>query len=85
MVQAGRSLYEVQRILGHSTPVMTQRYAHLEPKHLRDAIDALDAAMRGVDTPVDTKPVDESTLKAAVVGSATLARTSDHVGPLAQG
>lgn len=28
MVQAGVSLYEVQNALGHSTPVMTQRYAH---------------------------------------------------------
>jgi integrase len=47
MVQAGVSLYEVQRILGHSTPVMTQRYAHLQPDHLRGAVGKLDAALRG--------------------------------------
>lgn len=31
MVQAGVPLYAVQQIVGHSTPVMTQRYAHLAP------------------------------------------------------
>lgn len=30
-VMSGTSLYAVQRLLGHSTPVMTQRYAHLAP------------------------------------------------------
>jgi integrase len=57
MVQRGVPLYEVQKILGHSTPLMTQRYAHLAPEHLRHAADALDAAIRGVDTPVDTRGV----------------------------
>lgn len=47
MVQAGVSLYEVQKVLGHSTPVMTQRYAHLAPEHLRGAAQALDAALSG--------------------------------------
>jgi site-specific recombinase XerD len=85
MVQAGRSLYEVQRVLGHSTPLMTQRYAHLEPKHLRGAVEALDAAMRGVDTPVDkSAPADSTTLNAPA-GSATLSATSVVRGPLAQG
>ena len=46
MVQAGVSLYEVQSILGHSTPVMTQRYAHLQPDHLRRAINALDEKLK---------------------------------------
>jgi integrase len=31
LVQAGVSLVEVQRLLGHSTPTMTNRYAHLAP------------------------------------------------------
>lgn len=52
MVRAGVPLYEVQRILGHSTPIMTQRYSHLRPEDLRDAVKKLDAAL--VDTPVDT-------------------------------
>jgi integrase len=42
MVQAGVSLYDVQNILGHSTPMMTTRYAHLQPDHLRRAVTALD-------------------------------------------
>ncbi len=46
MVQAGAGLYEVQRILGHSTPVMTQRYSHLQPEHLRRAMNKLDTALR---------------------------------------
>ncbi len=29
MVQSGVPLYEVQKILGHSTPLMTERQAHL--------------------------------------------------------
>ena len=38
LVQAGVSLKVVQEILGHSTIAVTQRYAHLAPEHLRDAI-----------------------------------------------
>lgn len=65
MVQAGVPLYEVQAVLGHSTPMMTLRYAHLAPGHLRGAADAMDRALsaqRGVgsefavDTQVDTWP-----------------------------
>jgi integrase len=37
--QDGVSLYEVQHVLGHSTPVMTQRYAHL--RLLRFAVPSL--------------------------------------------
>jgi len=43
MVQSGADLYQVQRILGHSTSEMTQRYAHLQPDHLRSAVDAIAA------------------------------------------
>lgn len=37
LINAGRSLYEVQHILGHSDPKVTQRYAHLSTKSLQDA------------------------------------------------
>ncbi len=47
MVQSGVPLYEVQTILGHSTPVMTQRYSHLQPGHLKGAMTALDRALEG--------------------------------------
>lgn len=42
LVNAGRSLYEVQKILGHTQVKTTQRYAHLSQETL---IDAANAAM----------------------------------------
>jgi len=49
LVNSGRSLYEVQKLLHHSTPIMTQRYAHLSTKTLQEASnaagDAIQAAM----------------------------------------
>jgi site-specific recombinase XerD len=39
MVQRGRSLLEVQMMLGHSSVQMAQRYAHLAPDALRAAVD----------------------------------------------
>lgn len=49
MVQAGVDLYKVQRLLGHKSPIMTQRYAHHYPESLRDGVDALDMG-RGIST-----------------------------------
>ncbi|HCT98569.1 MAG TPA: integrase [Methylococcaceae bacterium] len=46
LVNAGRSLYEVQNILGHSQLSTTQRYAHLSQKTL---VDAANAAADAVD------------------------------------
>ena len=37
LVRAGRSLYEVQKLLGHYDPKVTMRYAHLSPRALVDA------------------------------------------------
>ena len=37
LVNAGRSLYEVQQVLGHADGRVTQRYAHLSSKTLQDA------------------------------------------------
>jgi integrase len=39
LINGGRSLYEVQQLLGHSTSQMTQRYAHLAHETLLDASD----------------------------------------------
>ncbi|HEV8620541.1 MAG TPA: tyrosine-type recombinase/integrase [Nitrospiraceae bacterium] len=38
MVQGGVDLYKVQRLLGHRSQIMTQRYAHHYPKSLRVAL-----------------------------------------------
>lgn len=37
LVNAGRSLYEVQKLLGHHDPKVTMRYAHLSPGAMIDA------------------------------------------------
>ena len=37
LINSGRTLYEVQIALGHSTPEMTQRYAHLSLGTLQEA------------------------------------------------
>ena len=39
LINGGRSLYEVQQLLGHSNSQMTQRYAHLAHETLLDASD----------------------------------------------
>ena len=44
LVNAGRSLYEVQNILGHSQLNTTQRYAHLSQATLLDATNAASGA-----------------------------------------
>lgn len=38
LVQSGVPLYTVAEMLGHSSTAVTQRYAHLAPQHLADAI-----------------------------------------------
>ncbi|MDO7909361.1 site-specific integrase [Pseudomonas sp. 22-AL-CL-001] len=42
LVSAGVPLIEVKDPLGHSTVMMTERYAHLAPARVRDAIRVLD-------------------------------------------
>lgn len=43
LVQAGLDLYKVQRLLGHKSPMMTQRYAHHYPESLREGVKMLDS------------------------------------------
>jgi integrase len=44
MVNSGRSIYEVAKVLGHSQLKTTQRYAHLSQATLLDAVDAAASA-----------------------------------------
>jgi len=48
LVREGKDLYKVQKLLGHKTPIMTQRYAHHDIESLRDAVEVLDKASVGL-------------------------------------
>ena len=41
LVNSGRTLYEVQRLLGHHDPKVTMRYAHLSQDSLLEAVDSI--------------------------------------------
>ena len=44
----GVDLYAVGQLLGHKTPRMTQRYAHLSPDYMAGAVGKLDGIMEGM-------------------------------------
>ena len=46
LVNSGRTLFEVQSLLGHSSPQVTQRYAHMNTKTLLDASEVASARIR---------------------------------------
>lgn len=46
LINSGRSLYEVQKLLGHSNISTTQRYAHLTQDTLRDATEVAWSSIR---------------------------------------
>lgn len=46
LVNDGRTLYEVQQILGHSDPSVTQRYAHLSTRALQEASNSASVVVR---------------------------------------
>jgi site-specific recombinase XerD len=45
LVNSDRSLYEVQQILGHSDPSVTQRYAHLSSRSLQEVANSASVAI----------------------------------------
>jgi integrase len=47
LVNAGRSLYEVQQLLGHADIRTTSRYAHLSRDRLRDAVEMVPLGLAG--------------------------------------
>jgi site-specific recombinase XerD len=47
LVNSGRTLYEVQQILGHSQSIVTERYAHLSTKTLQAASDSASVKING--------------------------------------
>jgi integrase len=46
LIEEGADLYTVQKLLGHKTNVMTQRYAHIAENKLREAARALSAKLQ---------------------------------------
>lgn len=42
LVQSGATLYEVQRLLGHSSSKVTEIYSHLQPEHLHDTVNRIE-------------------------------------------
>ena len=52
LVNAGRSLYEVQRLLGHTQIKTTQRYAHLSHDTLLEATNSVTATLGGIFAPI---------------------------------
>lgn len=44
LVQASVDLYRVKDLLGHSTITLTERYSHLQPRHLLDAVQKLESS-----------------------------------------
>ena len=53
LINQGRTLYEVQHILGHAQVKTTQRYAHLSANTLLDAAGAATKMLQGVMLPQD--------------------------------
>jgi site-specific recombinase XerD len=55
LVNNGRTLYEVQRILGHHTIGITERYAHLAHESLLEATDTVGAVYANATRAPDDK------------------------------
>jgi integrase len=59
LVMQGVDLYVVGQLLGHKTPHMTKRYAHLSPHYMAGAVGKLDGVFGAV---MPDKPTNESAL-----------------------
>ena len=56
LVMAGVDIRTVQELMGHSTIVMTMRYAHLSPDHLRNAVNKVSLGNNQSGTVTKEKP-----------------------------
>lgn len=45
LVQDGVSLYEVQKLLGHSSSALTEVYSHLQPEQVHSTVNRIDIAL----------------------------------------
>lgn len=69
LIMRGVPLATVSNLLGHTTPTMTLRYAHLSPKHLTSAVRVLDpVSNRSLDTYLTISP--ETTSSRGLAGVA---------------
>jgi integrase len=55
LTMKGRPLREVQELLGHTSISMTERYAHLAPERLRDAVASLDFSTTSAHKPAEAR------------------------------
>ena len=70
LVQRGVDLYKVQRLLGHKTSLMTQRYAHHSPESLREGVNVLDKPQpQRVSTKLAQGPVLNGLARASTLAS----------------
>lgn len=60
LVNSGRTLYEVQQVLGHSSPQVTQRYAHLSTETVQAAASAASDRIRDASPRLLPPPPDPS-------------------------
>jgi integrase len=68
LVQSRKDLYEVQRLLGHKTSVMTQRYAHHNPESLRGAVEILDKVKKEFSTNLAQSPENQIKKETVISG-----------------
>jgi len=47
LAEQGQDLYTIQKLIGHKTVTMTQRYSHLTENKLKNAVESLGKAFKG--------------------------------------
>ncbi len=80
MAQAGHSLVEIAKILGHATTATADRYMHLSPSHLRSAVQALEAVLGPTATQTATNSASPNPAKNDTVGSVMIPTISATAG-----